>query len=379
MYYYVYNYIVIYIINLGGSFFMVINHGANLFDLSNKLNVNEDEFLDFSSNINPFGACPNAKEAVISNIDKVSIYPDVNYLSLKTSISNYCRCKTEHILLGSGSTELISTFIEIIKPKNALIISPTYSEYERELKKSSCNISYYFAKKEDDFKIDVEDLIHTINDDLYDLVVICNPNNPTGFAFTQEEIKEILKYCSTYIMLDETYVEFIDTNVFSSTPLIDRFSNLFIIRSTSKFFSAPGIRLGYALTSDKEVLKKMNDNLDLWNINIFASLMGEVMFNDLEYIYSSLEKIQDEHSYLMKELNSIDDLKVYPSSSNFILCEITSKKLTSSSLYETLIKSNVIIRDCSSFNSLNNYFFRVCVLKHNDNKLLINLLKDIFS
>ena len=120
------------------------------------------------------------------------------------------------------------------------------------------------------------------------MVVICNPNNPTGFAFTQEEIKEILKYCSTYIMLDETYVEFIDTNVFSSTPLIDRFSNLFIIRSTSKFFSAPGIRLGYALTSDKEVLKKMNDNLDLWNINIFASLMGEVMFNDLEYIYSSL-------------------------------------------------------------------------------------------
>ena len=105
---------------------MVINHGANLFDLSNKLNVNEDEFLDFSSNINPFGACPNAKEAVISNIDKVSIYPDVNYLSLKTSISNYCRCKTEHILLGSGSTELISTFIKIIKPKNALIISPTY-------------------------------------------------------------------------------------------------------------------------------------------------------------------------------------------------------------------------------------------------------------
>ena len=107
--------------------------------------------------------------------------------------------------------------------------------------------------------------------------------------------------------------------------------------------------------------------------------MGEVMFNDLEYIYSSLEKIQDEHSYLMKELNSIDDLKAYPSSSNFILCEITSKKLTSSSLYETLIKSNVIIRDCFSFNSLNNYFFRVCVLKHNDNKLLINLLKDIFS
>lgn len=358
---------------------MVINHGANLFDLSNKFNINEDEFLDFSSNINPFGACPSAKEGIISNIDKVSIYPDPNYLALKTSISNYCRCKREHILLGSGSTELISTFTDIINPRNALIICPTYSEYERELKKLSCDISYYYSKKEDDFKIDVEDLIHTINDDAYDLVVICNPNNPTGFAFTQEEIKEILKYCSTYVMLDETYVEFIDTNIFSSTQLVDRFSNLFIIRSTSKFFSTPGIRLGYALSSNKEILENMKDKLDLWNINIFASLMGEIMFNDLEYIYSSLEKIQDEQFYLFKELSSIKDLKVYPSSSNFILCEIASKKLTSSSLFEILIKKNIIIRDCTSFDGLDNYFFRVCVLKPSDNKLLIDLLKDIFS
>lgn len=358
---------------------MVINHGANLFDLSNKLNVHEDEFLDFSSNINPFGACPSAKEGVISNIDKVSIYPDPNYLSLKKSISQYCRCKTEHILLGSGSTELISSFTNIINPRNALIISPTYSEYERELKKLDCNINYYFSKKEDDFKIDVEDLIHTINDDAYDLVVICNPNNPTGFAFTQEEIKEILKYCSTYVLLDETYVEFIDTNVFSSAPLVDRFSNLFVIRSTSKFFSTPGIRLGYGLSSNKDILSKMSEKLDLWNINILASIMGEIMFNDTEYIYSSLEKIQEGHSYLFKELNSLNGIKVYPSSSNFILCEITSKKLTSSSLYEKLIKNSIIIRDCTSFDGLGEYFFRVCVLKPTDNKFLINSLKEIFA
>lgn len=356
---------------------MVINHGANLFDLSSKFNISEDKFLDFSSNVNPFGACPSAKEGIISNIDKVSIYPDPNYSKLKKAISNYCKCKVDHILLGSGSTELISSFTTIINPRNALIISPTYSEYERELKKLSCNISYYFSKKEDDFKIDVEDLIHTINDDAYDLVVICNPNNPTGFAFTQEEIKEILKYCSTYIMLDETYVEFIDANTFSSTSLTDRFSNLFIIRSTSKFFSTPGIRLGYALCSNKMILDKMNEKLDLWNINIFATLMGEIMFDDLNYIYSTLEKIKTEYDYLFKELSSIRGLKVYPSSSNFILCEITSKKLTASSLYDILIKNNIIIRDCSSFDTLDEFFFRVCILKHSDNMLLVKFLKEI--
>ena len=264
---------------------MSINHGANLFDLSNELGINKKDIKDFSSNINPFGASKKAKDAILNNIDMVSIYPDPKYTDLKESISQYCHCKKENIIVGSGATELISSFISVINPKKALLLSPSYSEYESELEKINCEITKFFSKEEDNFKIDVNKLIESINSSKFDLVIICNPNNPTGFAFSKDEISLLLKNTSSIFMVDETYVEFTEPEIYSSTPLVDIFNNLFVIRGTSKFFSTPGIRLGYGLISNKEIKKSMVEKLDLWNINIFATTMGEIMFKDKVTLY----------------------------------------------------------------------------------------------
>ena len=193
---------------------MKLNHGANLYDLSNKYGLSKEDFMDFSSNINPFGSSKLAKEYVINNIDKISIYPDPEYLDLKTSISNYCKCSVDNILLGSGATELISSFIETINPKKSLLLSPAYSEYEKELSKIGCNITKYFSKKESDFNINVDKLIETINKDNFELIVICNPNNPTGFTFKKNEIEKILNNTNAFVMVDETYIEFTDMSIF---------------------------------------------------------------------------------------------------------------------------------------------------------------------
>ncbi|XZJ33374.1 pyridoxal phosphate-dependent aminotransferase [Clostridium perfringens] len=357
---------------------MSINHGANLFDLSNELGLNKKDIKDFSSNINPFGASKKAKDAILNNIDMVSIYPDPKYTDLKESISQYCHCKKENIIVGSGATELISSFISVINPKKALLLSPSYSEYESELEKINCEITKFFSKEEDNFKIDVNKLIESINSSKFDLVIICNPNNPTGFAFSKDEISLLLKNTSSIFMVDETYVEFTEPEIYSSTPLVDIFNNLFVIRGTSKFFSTPGIRLGYGLISNKEIKKSMVEKLDLWNINIFATTMGEIMFKDKEYILLNTSKLKEERDYLFRELSSIKDLKVYESYSNFILCKIRSKKFTATELYNKLLEKGLIIRNCSSFEGLNEYFFRVCVLKPEDNKLLIENLKNLF-
>ncbi|MDQ0148480.1 pyridoxal phosphate-dependent aminotransferase [Eubacterium multiforme] len=356
---------------------MSVTHGANLFDLANKLGIDRGEILDFSSNINPFGASKKAKEAVINNIDMVSIYPDPEYKNLKSSISKYCNCKSENILLGGGATELISSFIETVNPKRALLVAPAYSEYEKELKKIGCKISKYFAKKENDFKINVKDLKKRIEEESFNLVIICNPNNPTGFAFTKEEIREIVKETKAFVMVDETYIEFTYTKDYSATTLVDEYENLFVIRGTSKFFSTPGIRLGYGLISSKAVKDKILANLDLWNINIFATLMGEEMFKDTEYINSTITHMTNERKYLNEELGSIDWIKNYDSKGNFILCEIKKEGLTADYIYDKLVSKKIIIRNCKSFEGLDNKFFRVCVLKHNENELLINELKKI--
>ncbi len=357
---------------------MSVNHGANLYDLSSKYGFSKDEFMDFSSNINPFGTSNKAKEYVINNINMVSMYPDPEYVTLKKAISTYCNCLSENIVLGSGATELISSFIKTVNPSKTLLLSPAYSEYEHELNKIDCEIVKYFSKEENNVIIDVKDLIDTINRGNYDLTIICNPNNPTGFAFSRDEIECILKNTNCYVMIDETYVEFTDTDIYSCTKLVDNYNKLFVIRGTSKFFSTPGIRLGYGLIGDKNVKKEINNNLDLWNINIIAASMGEIMFLDNVFISNTIDAMLRERDYLTNSLNTIEDLAVYPSKGNFILCKISSKKFTAKELREKLLPKKIIIRDCDSFEGLSEYYFRVCILKPKENKLLIKNLKNLF-
>ncbi|MCI6738248.1 MAG: aminotransferase class I/II-fold pyridoxal phosphate-dependent enzyme [Intestinibacter sp.] len=358
---------------------MSVNHGANLYDLSSKYGFSKDEFMDFSSNINPFGTSNKAKEYVINNINMVSMYPDPEYVNLKKSISTYCHCLEENIVLGSGATELISSFIKTIKPNKTLLLSPAYSEYENELNKINSEVVKYFSKEENNFVIDEKELVNSINQGNYDLTIICNPNNPTGFAFSKDQVEYILKNTNCYIMIDETYIEFTETNIYSSTKLVDTYNKLFVIRGTSKFFSTPGIRLGYGLIGDKSVKEDINKNLDLWNINIVASAMGEIMFLDNMFISNTIDAMLRERDYLTKALSSIDDLTVYPSKGNFILCKINSKKFTAKELREKLLPKKIIIRDCNSFDGLSEYYFRVCILKPEENRLLIKNLKAIFK
>ncbi|KXZ39522.1 threonine-phosphate decarboxylase [Alkalithermobacter thermoalcaliphilus JW-YL-7 = DSM 7308] len=358
---------------------MSVKHGANLFEIAREYNFKKEEILDFSSNINPLGASLKAKEALIKNIDMISIYPDPDYINLKNSISSYCSVKSENILLGSGATQFISSFIKLISPKKSLIVSPAYSEYERELKKVHSNIDKYFLRSEDDFKVDLDHFLQTIKQNNYELVVICNPNNPTGHAFTKDELEVILNWTNSFVMVDETYIEFTDTNIYSCSSLVDIYPNLFLIRGTSKFFSTPGIRLGYALTSNETIYNDLKQNLDLWNINIFASIIGEAMLSDTEYICKVKEFMKTEREYLMSNLSKINSLKIYDSKGNFILCQISSKVITARDLYNILVKDKIVIRDASSFEGLDEYFFRVCILNHKDNELLIKKLRGIFS
>lgn len=179
-------------------------------------------------------------------------------------------------------------------------------------------------------------------------------------------------------MVDETYIEFTDTNIYSCTSLVDRYDNLFVIRGTSKFFSTPGIRLGYGLIGNENIKNKILSQLDLWNVNIIAAAMGQIMFTDTEFINQSKEIMLKERDYLNLELNKINNLKIYNSQGNFILCQIKSNKITASLLREKLLEKKIIIRDCSSFDGLDEYFFRICILKPNQNKLLIKSLNEIF-
>lgn len=355
---------------------MKINHGANLHEISKLNNVDLKDIKDFSSNINPFGVSKKVSNFLKQNASElITYYPDPEYIELKKSIANYNNCHFENIILGNGATELISSYIKHVSPKNAVLVIPSYSEFEKELKLNNTNIKYFKCNEQNDFKININDLINEIKTSKSKLLILCNPLNPTGFALTNNEIEKIQLESNVQILVDETYIEFTDMNNFSCKNLAEKNKNIFVIRGTSKFFSTPGLRLGYAILSDENTKKTIQKKQKLWNINTIAAKVGELMFNDKNHIAENKNFIKEQSLYLQNELKKINTIKVFETKSNFILCKINKLDLTASQLRNKLISKNLIIRDCSSFEGLNEQYFRICILDEKSNKNLIKNLK----
>lgn len=352
-------------------------HGSDLEKIEQIYGIKKETITSFSANVNPLGVSPLLRETLSSHIDAITTYPDREYTSLRRCIAEYVGCDYENVLVGNGSTELISLFIQMVHPKKALIIGPTYSEYEREisLEKGAC--LYYPLKEEQDFTLDTEHFTAQLNDSI-DLLVICNPNNPTSTAIPLTEMRKILDVCKQhdiFVMVDETYVEFaLNYDQVSAVPLTAYYNNIIILRGTSKFFAAPGLRLGYAITGNRDLIKSINTWKNPWTINSLAVIAGEIMFKDTGYIEQTKALISSERERMYQALAAYPRFKVYPPTANFILVKILDDTLTADHLFDKAIRQHMMIRDCSTFPFLNNKFFRFCVMSPEMNDKLLNCL-----
>lgn len=354
-------------------------HGGDLDAISSSYKIPRNEIIDFSGNINPLGISSLAKKEMAENLDLISTYPDRNYQSLRSSISKYAGIDTEHIIVGNGSTELISLMIQMKKPKELLILGPTYSEYEREALLAGSNIQYAQLLEEADFKLDVDQLINSLTDDL-DMFVICNPNNPTSTSIHVAELKMILDKCKEkdiFVMIDETYIEFVeDIESVSATSLIPDYDNLLILRGISKFFSAPGLRLGYGMSSNLDLLAQMNNHKNPWTINILADFGTQAMLRDTDYINKTKEMFHKQRDFVYKELLGLKNIKVYKPEANFVLFKLLDPNIKGYEVFEKMVKQKMLLRDASSFPFLNERFLRFCFLLPEQNKALLKALKE---
>ncbi|MCD8091134.1 MAG: aminotransferase class I/II-fold pyridoxal phosphate-dependent enzyme [Clostridiales bacterium] len=356
-------------------------HGGDLDAVERELHIKREDIIDFSGNVNPLGVSERVKKNIIESAGLVSTYPDRGYLRLREEISRYTGAKTENILVGNGSTELIGLIIKAVKPKNALILAPCYSEYEREVRLAGGECSFYVLKEEDDFVPDVNELISEITPET-DMVIICNPNNPTDSVFKTEDIEKLAEACKktgTFIMIDETYAEFADNlSEISAVPLAGRLENVFVIRGTSKFFACPGLRLGYGIMSSGELKEKINIMRDPWSVNTLSAKAGEVMFSDNDHINRTHALISAERNRLKERLSRFSGLKTYNLNSNLVLCRILKEGVYAEDIFKALLKYNIIIRSCENIAALGNEYFRFCILSPKQNDILLNGLSEFF-
>lgn len=352
-------------------------HGSDLEKIEKIYGIRKEDITSFSANVNPLGISPKLRETLASHVDAITTYPDREYTSLRSCIADYVGADMKNILVGNGSTELISLIIQIEHPKKAMIIGPTYSEYEREVKLGGGTTIYYPLRESDGFCIQPDDFISKLNESI-DMLVICNPNNPTSTCITTKQMRHILDACKEhgiFVMVDETYVEFAtDVERVTAVPLTKFYDNLIILRGTSKFFAAPGLRLGYAITGNRDLLKNLSTRQNPWSISSLAAIAGEIMFTDQDYIEQTRALISSERERMYNMLRFHPDYRVYEPSANFLLVKLLRDDQTSEALFDKAIRRKMMIRDCSTFPFLDDRYIRFCIMSPEMNDKLMECI-----
>lgn len=353
-------------------------HGGNIHKIKREKNI---EILDYSSNINSYPVPESLKEEIMKKFNGVLSYPDPDYVELRELLAEYCKVKSEDITVGNGATELIFLYMKASSSKRVLILSPTFSEYERAVSLAGGEVCYFELKEEAGFKVDMIKLKKQIKEEKYDTVLICNPNNPTGVLTETDKLKEIYEVCekqNTKLFIDEAFIEFTSKGFENSAINLGReYKNLFIVRAFTKFFAMPGIRLGYSICFNEELNQKMLKIKEPWSVNWFADTAGKFMVKEIEFITNSKRKIEEEKIYMKEELSKIENLKFYESDSNFILINLINGR--SSEIQKKMVDRGILIRECKNFKYLNEKFIRVAIKERESNKRVLESLKTAVS
>lgn len=303
----------------------------------------------------------------------ISSYPSTLYIQNKC-ISRFFNIDEEKIIVGNGAAEIINYLRNIIKGKIGVVI-PTFNEYIR------CfpdNEIIEINSCDNDYKITKEMLL-SYKDKVDNLIVI-NPDNPSGNFISKEDIMKIIDEYSKNdkkIIIDESFIDFADEDIrysLLSDNILDKYKNLYVIKSIGKSYGIGGLRLGVLCSSDYESLKIMKEKMPVWNINSIAEYFLQIFPIYKKDYENSCNKISEERKFMIEALNKNDKIKVYNSQANYLMCEL--KKLNSSDLTLYLLKNNnIFIKDLKNKKGFENKeMIRIAIKSHDDNIEIINAI-----
>lgn len=333
--------------------------------------------IDFSANMNFLGMPEEVKEALLKSADACEHYPDVWMRDLRESIAKREEALPEQIICGNGAAELIFQLTAAVRPKKALLVSPGFQEYERALSCCGCQICFYELREENGF-LPGEDMIDRI-DPLVEMLFLCNPNNPTGQLYDPEWLLRVLKRCGetgTILVADECFLDFVPCEEqLSLRRFVPDHPNLFILKAFTKLFAMPGIRLGYGICSNRNLIRQMRRVSQPWNVSVPAQKAGCAAAGLQEYIEETRKYLKQEKDWLVRELKQLD-FRVYGSAANFLFFRTPQDVEGQKELAGALLSKGFLIRDCSNYRGLGKGFYRIAVRSHADNKALVCAMRE---
>ncbi|MEM2953530.1 MAG: threonine-phosphate decarboxylase CobD [Candidatus Bathyarchaeia archaeon] len=356
-------------------------HGGDVWGFSRKYRVPVENIIDFSAPINPFGPPPEALKAIKKFARLVKFYPDQDPMELKESICEYVTgINPKNVLIGNGSIELIYMFVELFgRSYEVLIPVPSFTEYERAA--SRAYAKPLRVKMLEDFSLDTNMIKDAITENTR-IVIVCNPHSPSGRLFNREPILNLIDFCcskNVYVLIDENYIDFINLcKNYTVAPYVHKYDNLFVVRSFSKFFGMPGLRLGYGIGASK-LIQSLENFRQPWNVSAPSLIAAQAALKDASFIEKTKKYMSREREKFAKMLKEIKALKVFPSETNFLLVRILDGYMTAKELKEKLAEKGILIRSCEDFCGLDERYFRVSVRKTKENLMLVQALKTILQ
>ncbi len=331
-----------------------------------------EEAVRLMANENPYGPSPKVKEAIINNLNLLNRYPDPTCFELKNKLAEYTSTNTENIVLGNGSLELIDNICKsfLNLGDEALVTPPTYENYVKRVALNG-GVIKEVKRVKPRFEWNIEKIIPAITEKTK-VVFVGNPNNPVGNCPSKKVIEELLEE-NVVVVVDEAYFEYCGK---SCVDLIRNYTNLIVLRTFSKAFGLAGLRIGYGVASEELVNYLWHGEVN-FHVHVLALKAACAALNDLSYMREVVRKTVNERKWLFNEFKEIEGFKPYPSKTNFILVEVERRKVSASSLVDELINEGIILRDYTNKPGLKGKFFRVTVGKKEENRFMIEKLKEI--
>jgi len=332
------------------------------------------EVIDYTENINPMGMPLAVREAAERGVRDAIYYPETSYKTLREAIAKKEKISPDNVVVGNGAAELIFLVCQTIRPLKTLLPVPSFQEYEQGVKGVGGTCIYHELMEADDFQLQSDKLIKQIekNQDI-DLLFLCNPNNPVGDVLPTEHVIQILEVCRKqhiYCVLDECFLEFCQGE--SMVPFLKNYENLIIIKAFTKLYAMPGLRLGYAMMESRELIGKIQERRQPWNVSLPAQYAGIAALQEETFVKESIQYLQKERKCLIQEMRDRQLCKkIYPSKANYIFFQ------GEETLQDALYEKGFAIRDCSNYRNLSAGYYRIAVKSHEDNERLLAAWQEI--
>ena len=356
-------------------------HGGQLGAISAAFSVPIDRLLDFSASIYPDGPSPRVIEAIsdaLRSPQQLRQYPDLESIALRAKLETNVAVPAGNIVVANGIVPLMSASLRAMQVRRCLLPVPAFGEYRRILERESIEFHTYPLAPKSDFRPDLELVIEYCVERGCDSVILNNPHNPSGVTFEATEMRSMLALAARRnirILLDEAFIDFVPEESISSHVL--QTDNLIVFRSVTKFFAMAGLRVAY-LIAPQSLVATIASFLDPWCVSTLASLAAGAAVQDFSYISNTIQRNSTEREWLSRALAGIG-LTVFPGHANFLLIRLPNEREGANVWERLIVDHGIVVRNCGTFEGLDESFMRVAVRGREDNQRLIRALASVMN